>query len=110
MVHGYESLCLCVTATPVFGTYPQDANLNIGDNIMLNCSASGDPPPQITWEKTDQRTGVRMVLSGSDIVSLSNGDLPLVNVQQDDSGLYHCIADNQVDRVEATAMVKVQGK
>ena len=50
-----------------------------------------------------------MVLSGSDIVSLSNGDLPLVNVQQDDSGLYHCIADNQVDRVEATAVIKVQG-
>ena len=100
---------MCIAASPDFNTYPQDADPNIGDSIMLSCSASGDPSPQIVWEKTDQRTGVRMVLSGSDIVALSNGDLPLVNVQQNDSGLYHCIADNQVDQIEATAIIRVQG-
>ena len=98
-----------IAASPDFNTYPQDADLNIGDTIILSCSASGDPPPQIVWEKTDQRMGVRTVISGSDIVALSNGDLPLVNVQQDDSGLYHCIADNQVDQNEATAIIRVQG-
>lgn len=75
----------------------------------MTCSASGDPEPHITWEKTDLRTGERTMLSGSDTVALRNGDLPLVNVQQDDAGLYHCIADNRVDQIEATAVVRVQG-
>ena len=98
-----------ITASPDFTSYPQDTDLNIGDSIVLSCSASGDPPPWIAWERTDQRTGVRTVLSGSDIAALSNGGLPLVNVRQDDSGLYHCIADNQVDEIEATAIIRVQG-
>lgn len=49
------------------------------------------------------------MLSGSDIVALSNGNLPLVNVQQDDTGLYHCVASNRVDQIEVTAEIRVQG-
>jgi len=49
------------------------------------------------------------MLLGSDIFALSNGDLPLINVQQNDTGLYHCIANNQVDWIEVTVMIQVQG-
>lgn len=99
----------CVVASPVFINHPRDTDIIIGANITLTCSASGDPPPKITWEKTDQRSGERMVLSGSDVAAQSNGDLPLINLQQDDTGLYHCIADNQVDQIETTARIRVQG-
>ena len=90
--------------------YPQDVDLNIGDDITLTCSASGDPLPQISWEKTDKRTGERLMLSGSDVVALSNGNLPLVNVQQDYTGLYHCVASNRVDQIKVTAEIRVQGR
>lgn len=95
-------------AMPVFIATPQSADLAAGHDQTLRCSATGDPPPQIIWERTN-RTGGRIEVPESDINSLRNGNLLLTNLQQSDTGIYHCIADNQVGRIESSAMIRVEG-
>ena len=99
---------LFTVAMPTFTTTPQSADLDTGGAITLNCSATGDPTPQIIWERTNQ-TGGRMLVPGSDINTLRNGDLPLTNLQQGDTGMYHCVADNGVYRMESSAIIRVKG-
>jgi len=50
-----------------------------------------------------------MLVPESDINTLSNGDLPLRNLQQIDTGMYHCVADNGIDRIESSAMIRIEG-
>ena len=100
--------CGNTVVTPTFTTTPQNADLGVGGDVTLTCSATGVPAPQIMWERTNQ-TGGRMLVPGSDINALRSGDLPLTNLQQGDTGLYHCVADNQVDRIESSAMIRIGG-
>ena len=51
---------------------------NAGDNVILNCTADGNPPPNITWSR---------------LASNSHVTFPLAVRRQDEGG-YRCTADN----------------
>lgn len=42
-------------AAPVFIKQPHNKGVDILKNISIPCSASGVPPPKITWSRTDGR-------------------------------------------------------
>ena len=73
----------------------------IGANMTLNCSATGDPQPVISWK----RHGHQLPVGRSQQVE---GALVIKDVQKEDAGNYTCVATSAgfFDR-ETSAMVEV---
>ena len=75
-----------------------------GSSAVLNCSASGNPPPIVHW-----------IFRGSNIINdtvkyiITNGVLTILNVELNDTGDYHCTASNVYRSVSGTIELKVQG-
>ena len=75
-----------------------------GETAVLNCSASGNPPPTVHW-----------MFRGSNITSdavkyiVTNGVLTILNIELNDTGDYHCTASNVYRSVSGTIELKVQG-
>lgn len=100
-----QNLCFVVTARPAFVIQPQNTEVLVGESVTLECSATGHPPPRITWTRGD-----RTPLPEDPRVSITpSGGLYIQNVLQDDSGEYTCFASNSVDSIHATALIIVQG-
>ena len=93
-------------ARPAFVIQPQNTEVLVGESVTLECSATGHPPPQITWTRGDRSpvpTDPRVSITPS-------GGLYIQNVEQEDSGEYACFASNTVDSIHATAFIIVQGE
>uniref|UniRef100_A0A914RK28 Ig-like domain-containing protein n=1 Tax=Parascaris equorum TaxID=6256 RepID=A0A914RK28_PAREQ len=64
--------------------------VGVGENVIIKCSASGNPAPKVSWSKQD-------------------GQLRLKHVTLADSGIYECIASNNVGAdAHDTIEVRVQ--
>ncbi|XP_074062925.1 putative oxidoreductase PXDNL isoform X5 [Macrotis lagotis] len=93
---------------PVFTQLPQDTRVEIGKNINISCSAQGEPPPIITWNKA----GVQITESGKFHIH-NEGTLTIKDVGQADQGRYECVARNHFG-FAATSMllttIAIQGR
>lgn len=77
---------LVVVRLPKFTIRPRGAvSLFAGASFTLNCSATGDPQPLISWK----RLGGQLPAGWN---QLSNGSLAARNVKHEDAGIYMCIA------------------
>lgn len=93
-------------ARPSFVIQPQNTEVLVGESVTLECSATGQPHPRITWTRGD-----RSALPSNPRISITpSGGLYFQNVNQDDGGQYTCFASNNLDTIHATAYIIVQGK
>ncbi|XP_022236335.1 peroxidasin homolog [Limulus polyphemus] len=70
---------------------PSNKTIMAGDNVLFTCLSSGDPKPDITW----QRNGRQLLHSGhANYEILNSGDLLLKRVGLLDEGDYTCSAKN----------------
>ncbi|XP_058517876.1 brother of CDO isoform X2 [Ochotona princeps] len=82
--------------------YPPEAQTIIvtkGQSLILECVASGIPPPQVTWAK-----------DGSSVTSYNKTRFLLSNLlidttSEEDSGTYRCMADNGVGEPGAAVIL-----
>ena len=65
---------------PTITHISHNQTVNEGDMLMLNCTADGNPPPNITWTR---------------LSSNSHVNFPMV-VGRHDEGGYRCSADNGI--------------
>lgn len=85
---------------------PQNTEVLVGESVTLECSATGQPQPRVTWTRGDRST-----LPSNPRISITPlGGLYIQNVNQDDGGQYTCYASNNIDTIHATAYIIVQGK
>ena len=97
-----QKTLLVVVSLPQF-TFKPPVKIKgrIGANMTLNCSATGDPQPVISWK----RQGSQLPVGRSQQI---DGALIIRNVQREDAGNYICVATSAgvFDR-ETGAMVEV---
>ncbi|XP_020838846.1 immunoglobulin superfamily DCC subclass member 4 isoform X2 [Phascolarctos cinereus] len=72
-----------------FSLHPEPQTVEENGTARFECRIEGLPAPVITWEK-DQMA----VPSEPRLITLPNGVLQIVDVQESDAGAYHCVATN----------------
>uniref|UniRef100_A0A665TXX2 Ig-like domain-containing protein n=1 Tax=Echeneis naucrates TaxID=173247 RepID=A0A665TXX2_ECHNA len=89
---------------PSFVIQPQNTEVLVGESVTLECSATGQPQPRVSWTKGD-----RTPLPNDARINITpSGGLYIQNVVQADGGQYTCFASNNVDTIHATAYIIVQ--
>lgn len=85
---------------------PQTIRTSAGEEeIRLDCKASGNPEPTITWS----RNGIVLALTSRHSLD-KNGSLVIKPVQNEDYGTYRCDARNKYGRISAEAEIILNGK
>uniref|UniRef100_A0A8C2UJN2 Hemicentin-1 n=1 Tax=Coturnix japonica TaxID=93934 RepID=A0A8C2UJN2_COTJA len=100
-----RSLTLTLQSPPVITIEPAATTVEAGATAMLNCQASGEPPPAIRWS----RQGHPLV-SNDRVTVLSNGSLHIIAAQKEDTSEYECVARNLMGSVLARVPLTVQGR
>ncbi|KAJ7320292.1 hypothetical protein JRQ81_019803 [Phrynocephalus forsythii] len=78
--------------------YPPEAQTIIvtkGQSLILECVASGIPPPRVTWAKDGSN------VSGYNKTRFLLSNLLIDTISEEDSGTYSCMADNGVGETAA---------
>ena len=92
---------LVVVSLPVFTVKPPGKVFAVtGDTLTLNCSATGDPRPVISWK----RQGAALPVGRSD---MTNDSLVIRDFRVGDAGIYICVATGAgVFNIEAVSHVE----
>ena len=98
-----KNTMLVVVSLPRFTSKPPSKIVSmLSSTVRLNCSATGDPQPIISWRKQ----GGQLPVGRSQQI---NGTLLLTNLQQSDAGNYICSATSaSVFNVEAVTFLEMQ--
>ncbi|XP_078377204.1 uncharacterized protein LOC144660456 isoform X1 [Oculina patagonica] len=93
---------LVVISLPAFTVKPPGKVFAVtGDTLTLNCSATGDPQPVISWK----RQGAALPVGRS---HRKNKALVIRDVREEDAGIYICVATSAgVFDIEAISYVEV---
>ncbi|XP_070685794.1 immunoglobulin superfamily member 10 [Pempheris klunzingeri] len=84
-------------STPqIVETSQRMTELFFGDELRLNCSATGDPKPRIIWRLPSKAVVDQWHRMGSRIQVLDNGTLIVTTVSDKDSGDYLCVARSKI--------------
>ncbi|OXB56883.1 hypothetical protein ASZ78_013391 [Callipepla squamata] len=98
-----RSLTLTLHGPPVITIEPAGTTIEAGATAMLNCQASGEPPPAIKWS----RQGHPLV-SDDRVTVLSNGSLHISAARKEDTSEYECVARNLMGSVLVRVPLTVQ--
>ncbi|XP_048110064.1 neurofascin homolog (chicken) a isoform X2 [Alosa alosa] len=74
-----------------------------GEQLLLECIAAGVPTPSIKWFKKGGDLPMRRVKLES-----FNKTLRIINVSEEDSGDYICMANNKIASIQHTIVVQVK--
>ncbi|XP_053084266.1 vascular cell adhesion protein 1-like isoform X3 [Pangasianodon hypophthalmus] len=79
-----------------FITEPLDTKVTVseGEDLMMNCSAQGNPSPQYKWTSPDHTT-------------ISNSSIIISSILKEDQGQYTCTAFNNLDQATRNVTVTV---
>ena len=95
-----------------------DIAVAVGETLSIPCTASGIPPPEITWLKNGQPLpegsfNVTKNMFANDSSHFTLSVLHLCQLQLEDTDSYSCRASNNISQGESTDtavfMIDVQG-
>ncbi|KAK3572295.1 hypothetical protein QTP86_030253, partial [Hemibagrus guttatus] len=110
--YSHEALLTVTVATPrtykepVILSGPQNLTINIHQTAILECIATGNPRPIVSWSRLDGRS-----IGVEGIQVLGTGNLMISDVSLQHSGVYVCSANRPGSRMRRTALGRlvVQG-
>ena len=74
-----------------------------GGDLSLNCSASGEPTPTISWKRS-------MGAWNNERMTAQRGTLPIFRLDETDSGIYICEAKVPYYNIDAKTNLVVSSK
>lgn len=78
--------------------------VQVGEDVHVKCSATGNPVPRITWRRLEGRMP-------ADASHSHHGSLHIRRAQVADSGFYECTGSNGAPPDDSARVeIKVQGK
>uniref|UniRef100_A0A3B4XVX7 Heparan sulfate proteoglycan 2 n=1 Tax=Seriola lalandi dorsalis TaxID=1841481 RepID=A0A3B4XVX7_SERLL len=89
------------TVTPV-----GPVRVRVGEPINLECQASGEPRPSVSWHRLDSN---RKTMLSSPVPMESNAVMQILVARPEDSGTYVCTARNNEGSTETNIEVVVEG-
>lgn len=90
---------------PIITLEPVETVIHAGGKVILNCQATGEPHPTITWSRQGHS------IPWDDRVNmLSNNSLHIAAAQKEDTSEYECVARNLMGSVLVRVLVTVQGE
>ena len=98
---------LVVVSLPVFTVKPPGkVSAATGDTLTLNCSATGDPRPVISWK----RQGAALPVGRS---HTTNDALIIRDFREEDAGIYICVATSagvfNIETISDAEVVRARG-
>lgn len=85
---------LCFSSVPPVISVPHDVyTLRVGESVSVPCSATGQPEPELQWNRYGGP-----VKGGANLLASTNGTLHIKNVQLSHAGIYTCTAMNSAGR------------
>ncbi|XP_062314893.1 basement membrane-specific heparan sulfate proteoglycan core protein isoform X7 [Osmerus eperlanus] len=98
---------LIVKESPVASVTPLGpVRVRLGEPINLECQASGEPRPSVTWHRLDSN---RKTMLSSPVPMESNAVMQVLVTRPEDSGTYVCTARNNEGTSETRVEVLVEG-
>uniref|UniRef100_A0A8B9I101 Contactin-5 n=1 Tax=Astyanax mexicanus TaxID=7994 RepID=A0A8B9I101_ASTMX len=94
------SPCL-LAAMPQWTSMINDSQLDSGEQLQWECRATGKPRPTYRWLRNGEP------LTPQNRVEMLNGELIIHRVQQADSGMYQCVAENKYGAIYSSAELKI---
>ncbi|XP_028850828.1 basement membrane-specific heparan sulfate proteoglycan core protein isoform X4 [Denticeps clupeoides] len=98
---------LIVRESPQVSVTKGPVRVRAGDPINLECQASGEPYPSVSWHRLDASR--RTVLS-SPLPMESNAVMQILVARPEDRGIYVCKAQNNQGTTESQVEVIVEGQ
>ncbi|XP_077565304.1 basement membrane-specific heparan sulfate proteoglycan core protein isoform X7 [Stigmatopora nigra] len=89
------------TVTPV-----GPVQIRVGEPINLECQASGEPHPSVSWHRLDSNSRIQL---SSPVPMESNAVMQILAARPEDSGTYVCVARNNEGQTETKVEVIVRG-
>ncbi|XP_078738135.1 neogenin-like isoform X2 [Lampetra fluviatilis] len=80
---------------------PENRNASVSDDIILECQAEGRPRPVISWFQNGD------LIIPDDFIQIVDGSLHVLGVMTSDEGVYQCMAESEVDGMQAAAQLVV---
>ncbi|XP_049724489.1 hemicentin-1 isoform X1 [Elephas maximus indicus] len=98
-----RSLSLTLQSPPIITLEPVETVTNAGGKVILNCQATGEPRPTISWSRQG-----RPIPWNDRVNVLSNDSLYIAAAQKEDTSEYECVARNMMGSVLVRVPVIVQ--
>uniref|UniRef100_A0A8B9HTL9 Contactin-5 n=1 Tax=Astyanax mexicanus TaxID=7994 RepID=A0A8B9HTL9_ASTMX len=92
---------LQVYTMPQWTSMINDSQLDSGEQLQWECRATGKPRPTYRWLRNGEP------LTPQNRVEMLNGELIIHRVQQADSGMYQCVAENKYGAIYSSAELKI---
>ncbi|XP_066541265.1 contactin-5 isoform X2 [Hoplias malabaricus] len=92
---------LQVYTMPQWVSMINDSQLDSGEQLQWECRATGKPRPTYRWLRNGEP------LTPQNRVEMVNGELIIHRVQQADSGMYQCVAENKYGAIYSSAELKI---
>ena len=110
-----------ITDPPVIISPATNTSLEntVGTGITIECRATGDPAPDITWQRNGERLTVGVVMSPPQdftdqgdigvVLQLVVGNLTIESTTSENNGVYSCQAGNVAGNVSLDVQLTVLG-
>ncbi|XP_039747393.1 leucine-rich repeats and immunoglobulin-like domains protein 3 isoform X3 [Pararge aegeria] len=95
-----------IVTFPRFTQIPINVTVKTGDTVTLNCAATGDPQPEISWKK-DGGNDFPAARERRMNVMPTDHLFFIVNAKTTDMGIYSCAAKNSAGTIIANATLSV---
>ncbi|XP_023810079.1 hemicentin-1 isoform X2 [Oryzias latipes] len=95
-----ERMFLTVEDVPRVSVEPQNQTFMVGDDVRIQCSASGYPSPRLVWTHNDM-----FIVASSRHRMTNDGALIIRNSERKDGGVYRCLASNQAGTDTASSIL-----